>query len=222
MAQVTSNVEKIQIHPIDIKQTKIRIVGDSPLIVHAWSVKAKRQMLEKQMKSTKTKAKESKRPFYDFVNSMYWLTDMPDAPTDEELEDKFDDAVKNGAKFGFPVGGIKKAANSAAYRLDWVKNQTALRGSYFLKTDFDDLAEIKGDAPHPREDMVRIQLTTDIRYRGQFDNWYMDFILSYNANGPISLEQIINCINAGGYSCGIGEWRPEKDGTYGMFHVEQM
>lgn len=222
MAQASKDVEKIQIRPIDIKQTKIRIVGDSPLIVHCWSTKAKREMLEGQMKSTKTKAKEKKRPFYDFVNSLYWLTDKPDAPTDEELEDKFDEAIKNGAKFGFPVGGIKKAANSAAYRLDWVKNQMALRGSYFLKTDFSDLAEIKGSTPHPREDMVRIQLTTDIRYRAEFDNWYMDFVLSYNANGPISLEQIVNCINAGGYSCGLGEWRPEKDGTYGMFHVEEI
>ena len=35
----------------------------------------------------------------------------------------------------------------------------------------------------------------------------------------LSLEQIINIINAGGYVCGVGEWRPERDGQYGMFHV---
>ena len=29
----------------------------------------------------------------------------------------------------------------------------------------------------------------------------------------------VNIINAGGYSCGIGEWRPERDGQSGMFHV---
>jgi len=38
----------------------------------------------------------------------------------------------------------------------------------------------------------------------------------------MSLEQIINCINAGGYTVGIGEWRPEKDGNFGMFHVEAV
>ena len=43
--------------------------------------------------------------------------------------------------------------------------------------------------------------------------------MSYNANGMYSLEQIVNIINAGGYACGIGEWRPERDGQYGMFHV---
>ena len=38
------------IKPIVKKTAKIRIIGDSPLIVHAWSEKAKRMMLEKQMK----------------------------------------------------------------------------------------------------------------------------------------------------------------------------
>lgn len=46
--------------------------------------------------------------------------------------------------------------------------------------------------------------------------------ISYNVNGQYSLEQILNIINAGGYACGIGEWRPEKDGQYGMFHVEAV
>ena len=49
--------EVIEIKPIQIKKATIHIVGDSPLIVHAWSEKAKREMLEKQMKVTKTKAK---------------------------------------------------------------------------------------------------------------------------------------------------------------------
>ena len=44
--------------------------------------------------------------------------------------------------------------------------------------------------------------------------------ISYNENGPHTLEQIVNIINAGGYVCGVGEWRPERDGQYGMFHVE--
>lgn len=115
------------------------------------------------------------------------------------------------------------AANSAAYRMKWVKNQMELRGSYFIRTEWGDMAEIKGDTPIMREDMVRIGMgSADLRYRGEFRNWYIDCVLEYNANGAMSLEQIINCINAGGYVCGIGEWRPEKDGNFGMFHVEAV
>ena len=48
----TKNVELIEIRPIEIQKTTIRVVGDTPLIMHAWSEKAKREMLEKQMKKT--------------------------------------------------------------------------------------------------------------------------------------------------------------------------
>lgn len=209
----------IQITPLDIKKVNIRIVGDTPLIVHAWSDKAKKMMLDAQMGVTKTKAKEKKDPFADFMDSMYWITEKPAKSTPEE----FVKAVENGAKFGFSVGAIKQAANSAAYRLKWVKSQMELRGTYFLKSEYGDLGEIKGCIPEMREDMVRVGMgTADIRYRGEFKDWYMDFTLEYNASGGMTLEQIINCINAGGYCCGIGEWRPEKDGDFGRFHVETV
>lgn len=129
--------------------------------------------------------------------------------------------MKNGAKWGFPVGAIKQAANSAAYRMGWVKNQMELRGSYFLQTEWGEMAEIKGSIPKMREDMVRIGMgSADLRYRGEFSDWFMDFDLQYNASGNLTLEQILNCINAGGFVCGIGEWRPEKDGSFGKYHVE--
>lgn len=211
--------EVIEIRPLDIKRVKVRIVGDTPLIVHAWSEKAKRQMLEAQMKTTKTKAKEVRNPFDDFIQSLYWLEGKPEKSTEEA----FEEAVKNGAKWGFPVGAVKQAANSAAYRMGWVKNQMQLRGAYFLQTEYRDMAEIKGSIPEMREDMVRIGMgSADLRYRGEFKNWCMDMTLEYNASGDMTLEQILNVINAGGYTVGIGEWRPEKDGFNGKYHIETV
>lgn len=207
----------ISIKPLDIKVVPIKIVGDSPLIVHAWSDKAKKMMLDAQTKATKTSAREIRNPIDEFIHSMYWLTEAPK----ESTEEAFVKVLENGAKFGFPVGAIKQAANSAAYRLGWVKNQMELRGSYFLKTEFGDMAQIEGDAPEMREDMVRIGMgSADLRYRAEFKNWEINLILQYNASGNLTIEQIINCINAGGYMVGIGEWRPEKDGNFGRFHIE--
>lgn len=212
--------EVIEIKALDIRKVPIRIVGDTPLIVHAWSEKAKRMMLESQMKVTKTKAKDVRDPFSDFINSMYWLEGKPE----EDTEEAFIKAVQNGAKWGFPVGAIKQAGNSAAYRLGWVKNQMALRGTYFLKTEHGEYAEIKGCVPKMREDMVKLAGggSADLRYRGEFDNWYMDMVLEFNANSDMTLEQIINVLNVGGYSCGIGEWRPERDGSFGCYHIETI
>lgn len=95
-----------------------------------------------------------------------------------------------------------------------------LRGAFFIESDFGDMVEIISDTPVMREDMVRVgQGTADIRYRGEFRNWSATFRLKYNASGSFPLENIINALNAGGFVCGIGEWRPEKDGAFGTFHV---
>jgi len=213
----------ISIRPIEVKETTIRIVGDSPLIMHAWSEKAKRMMLEAQQGKAKGKKKPVKNPVDDFIQAAYWMSGKPQYPDDaseEECAAAFEAAIENGATFGFPVTAIKQAAQSAAYRLGWVKNQMGLRGSFFIKGDENGMVQIHSDTPEMREDMVKVGMgTADIRYRPQFNHWYADLVISYNSAGEFSLEAIINAINAGGYVCGLGEWRPERDGDYGRFHV---
>lgn len=207
----------IEIKPINIVTTTVRIAGDTPLIMHRWSEKAKRMILEKQMKKTKSSAKEAKNPVEDFIESIYWMEGKPT----EYTEEAFDEACRNGARFGFPVTAIKQATISSAYRNGITKDMASLRGAFFIAGEGSELlAEVKGCTPTMREDMVRVGMgVADIRFRGEFANWYMDLQVSYNANGAYTLDQIINLINVGGFSCGIGEWRPEKDGNYGMYHV---
>lgn len=219
MATKKAATEVIEIRPIEIKKVTIRIVGDTPLIMHAWSEKAKRMMLEAQMGIAKGKKKEAKNPVDDFIRSMYWLTQMPEDGTMES----FEEAIANGARFGFPVTAFKQAAISAAYRMGWAKDKMSMRGAFFIDSDENGMIEIHSDTPEMREDMVKVGMgTADIRYRGEFKNWYADLTISYNANGQYSLENIVNIINAGGYVCGVGEWRPERDGQNGMFHVQSV
>ena len=35
-------------------------------------------------------------------------------------------------------------------------------------------------------------------------------------------HQILNLFNTAGFAVGVGEWRMEKDGQYGLFHVAKM
>lgn len=210
------NEQVIEIRPIELETVSLKIVGDTPLIMHAWSEKAKREMLEKQMKVTKTKGRDAKNPVEDFIRSMYWLTDMP---TDMS-EEGFEKAIKDGARFGFPVTAFKQAAISASYRMGWSKDKMSLRGVFFIEGDENQMIEIHSDTPIMREDMVKVGMgTADIRYRGEFRNWWAELKITYNKNGQYSLEQIVNIINAGGFVCGIGEWRPERDGQFGSYHV---
>lgn len=209
----------IEIKPIDIVTTNIRIVGDSPLITHAWSQKAITIIRDKQTKKTKNKAREAKNPIEDFVESMYWLGGKPDEMTEEAVNAAF---ASGRARFGFPVTAIKQATISAAYRSGISKDMASLRGAFFIRGAGPNmLGEVKGSTPVMREDMVRIAMgSADIRYRGMFMDWFMDLEICYNANGVYTLDQIVNLFNLGGFACGIGEWRPEKDGNYGTYRVE--
>lgn len=215
--------EIIEVKRVEIRKAMVRIQGTAPLIMHKWSEKAKKLILDKQTKATKTKGHDTKVPVQDFISSAYWITPEPHGETDEEAEQAFREAVDNGARWGFPVTAIKQATIMAASRNDIDIKTTTLRGCFFIKGEGPDLlAEVKGCTPSMREDMVRVggmSKTADIRHRAQFENWYMDLEISYNVNGPVTLEQIINLINLGGFTCGIGEWRPEKDGCYGTYEV---
>ena len=205
--------EEIMIRKLEIIETKIRIVGDSPLIVHAWSEKAKKEMLDAQTGAAKTKKKPCKMPFDDFARALYWMTPMPTEhitdpcngePRDIVTEELFDKAIADGARFGFPANSFKMAGNSAAYRKGWVKTQMALRGE-----------------PYMREDMVKVGMgSSDLRYRPIFENWFCDLTLRLDKGFGLTLDNVINVINAGGSACGVGEWRVEKDGYFGQYHVE--
>jgi hypothetical protein len=220
--------QAIEIKPINIQHVDVTIKGVSPLIVHNWSFKAKREMLEKQ-RGKKVNAKhEIKIPVNDFMDSLYWLTEQPEHGKDDEgALDVWEKAVSSDARFGFPVTGIKQAIITGAYRAGLDVKQTELRGLMFIagrgNASTTDVAEIVGPIASMREDMVRVggmSKSADIRYRAEFTEWEIPLRLSYHADGKYTIEQILNMIGYGGMYCGIGEWRPEKDGQFGMFELK--
>lgn len=211
MAKAKTTEQVVDIPAINIKKFQITIVGDSSLIVHRFDEKSKRQILEKQTQKAKS-GKEPKNPVRDFIESMYWLSKKPTAYSEEA----FEKSIEAGATFGFPSVAFKASAISAGYRAGVTKDKVTGNGAFHVDGEF---VEIKG-IPEMREDMVRIGMgTADIRYRGEFKEWEATFTVKYNAS-VFSAEQIINLFNLGGFACGIGEWRPEKGGSYGMYHVK--
>lgn len=192
MATKAAVQEVIELPAMDLRMAEITLIGDSPLICHAWSAKAKKEMLDKQMGKAKA-GKEHKDPQRDYEESLYHLP---------------------GGGYGFPAVAFKGAAVSAARQLKDMP-MTFLRGAFHISGD---MVRIEGE-PQPREDMVRVGMgTADIRYRGEFKTWRVTLQVRYNARA-ISAEQIVNLFNVAGFAVGVGEWRPEKDGSFGMFHV---
>lgn len=184
---------KFELPKLNLGRMEVTLVGDAPLICHAWSHKAKLEMLGKQMKKARQK-KEAKNPDQDFEDSLY---KMP------------------GGGFGFPAVAFKSAMVGACRFAEGIK-MTEIRGALHV---IGELVPIAGE-PTPREDMVRLGgLTADIRYRGEFREWKAKLTIEFNAS-VISPEQIVNLLTLAGFGVGVGEWRPERNGSYGRFHVQ--
>lgn len=210
MAATTKpDVVGIVLPQLKIGTMALTLIGDSPLIVHAWSLKAKRQMLAKQMKEA-TPAKEAKDPAQDFEESIYRLPD-------------------GGS--GFPSVAFKAAAVTAVTSVSGVTKVAARQAFHVLGEDVDvhgafegvtmraNLARIEGSTPRMREDMVRVGMgTADLRYRAEFWPWRAEILVRFNEN-VLSPSQIVNLFSTAGFAVGIGEWRPERDGQMGMFRV---
>lgn len=205
MAASAKTSTAIELPRLAIQTIEIPIVGDSPLIVHKFSEKAKKQMLDKQMKKASA-GKEPKDPWRDFVESMYWLDGMPDDPTEE-------DVIKG--RFGFPAVGFKAAAVTACTSIGSI-TKVAARQAFHVEGEF---IVIEGVPPSMREDIARVGMgTADLRYRGEFSPWRATLTVKFNAN-LMSAEQVVNLFETAGFAVGVGEWRPERDGPYGRFHV---
>lgn len=206
-----NETEEIVLKPITIKEAIITIKGTTPLIINNFNEKSKQQIIDAQMKKAKTK--EIRNPMEDFIRANYWLTEMPT----EFTQEAFEKALKEGAKFGFPAKGLKASIVSGAYRNGMTKDKVSLYGAFLIPEEF---IEINYKEITMREDYVRIAHGgTDVRFRPQFNDWSMTFTLKYNEN-VYSLEQIINYITLGGFSCGLGEMRIEKGGNFGSYIVD--
>lgn len=193
MAKAALTNTTIELPRFDLRTMNVKLVGDAPLICHAWSHKAKTEMLHKQMKKAK-EAKAAKNPEQDFRDSLY--------PHPE-------------GGYGFPAVAFKAAAVDACSHVDGITKVEA-RGAFHISGD---LMKIIADEPIMREDMVRVGMgTADIRYRGQFTAWAVNLPIRFNA-GVLSAEQIVHLFNIAGFGIGVGEWRPQKDGMFGLFHV---
>lgn len=186
--------ESVEIPKLNIQTLRLVLVGDSPLIVHAWSKKAKQAMLDKQQKKA-SKGKEVRDPERDFQESLYKMED---------------------GRYGFPTIAFKAAAVTVCSQIDGISKVFARQTFHVLGGD---LVQIQGDDPIMREDMVRVGMgTADLRYRGEFKSWWVGLDIEYNASA-ISKEQLVNIFNTSGFGVGVGEWRPEKDGRNGRYHV---
>lgn len=188
---------------LELNIITIPIKGIAPLIVSRFDEKSKTQIAESAPGKAKQGKKKVDTPEEQYEKSVYYLSD--------------------GKTCGFPAVAFKAAMVRAAqvvYDMPMVRTRTLFR----VLADDPNTGMVKINGEHRmREDMVRVGTMTKVaapRYRAEFPEWSATLTIQYITDA-ISEEQIAAIVNAAGFCCGVGEWRPEKSnsGSFGLFQV---
>ena len=179
----------------------------SPLVVRAFSDKAKDEIRRKHAKEAK-QAKEARNPVAEFESARY-----------------IDPLGRECA----PITAIKKALVSAATAFDDL-TKVALRQALFV-----DSVAAPGSALVPiekhdgspavgvmREDAVTIGVNTrGLAYRPGYEEWQLRVRVEFNPR-LVSLDQLLALVDQAGWGVGICEGRPEKTSALGWGRFERV
>jgi hypothetical protein len=196
----SNQAAEIVIDRIAAETIKVPILGTTPLVVHRFSEKAKKKMLD-EMQGQKT-PKEPKDPQAEYEAAFYRLAD---------------------GSYGFPALAFKHATVSAARFYGKQVTMTSLKQFMFFTGQVGDdgraLVQIEGE-PQMREDPVRVgRGGSDLRYRPEFREWRTSLQVIYATSG-LTRNSVLSLIDAGGMGVGVGEHRPEKDGDFGTYRID--
>jgi hypothetical protein len=204
----TTSDETITIQPLHIQRIVIPIKGTQPLITNKFSDEAAEKLAGSQTGPQIKAAKTPRLPEAEFLAARYVLSADPSGAQDLDI-------------CGFPAAGLKKAMVAAAMRVTeakgtWVRAILNVEGE-----NGTGLVAIEAGPPKQQTDHVVQAGRGNLRYRPVFWPWSMNVAVTFNTD-QIKAQDVVNLVQQAGFSIGIGDWRPEKNGQYGTFEVDSV
>lgn len=186
------SAQSLVIEQPTILSVGVEVSGTSDLIQNRFSQKSVEQMLKSHMGISVQRERKKPR---------------------EVLEEA---TIRNmDGRVSLPPTGFKLAMISAATQIKGLK-KTQLRTALFISGNS---IPITYENTTPRMDITRtsgIGRTPDVRFRPSFQNWKARMIIQFA--DTLTVQTVIDLLNRAG-QVGVGEWRPEKNGTFGTFKV---
>lgn len=188
-----TSAKSIAIAQPNVMSIAVEVVGTSALIMNNFSQKSVEQMLAKHMGITVQR--EVKKP-----------RDVLEQATIRNTD----------GKECLPPTAFKLGMLTASTTIKTLK-KTQLRTLLFIEGSSIPITYSKRI---PRMDMVRVGMRQpDVRFRPSFLDWKARLCIQYA--DLLNAQSVIDLLNRAG-SVGVGEWRPEKNGTFGTYRVERL
>lgn len=191
---------KIEITPPNFKVVRLRIEGTSPLMMHKFSEKMRRQIEAKQTSTdATTKKREPKDYTAEFHAARYVSTKKWD---------------------GIPAAMLRASMIAACRKVSGLP-MTQAKGAFFIRaqgadmTDGMPLIKIEGGPPAHDTRPVRLESgVADMRNRPRYDQWACEFDVEFDAD-MVSAQDVGNLLARAGAQVGIGELRPSAPNSFG-------
>lgn len=170
----------------------LEIHGTADLIQNNFSQKSVEQMLRKHMGISVQR--EAKKPRECLEDATVYNTDK---------------------RVSISPSCFKQAMLGAATQIKTLK-KTQLRTAMFVRGSS---IPITFSKMVPRMDVTRtsgMNRAPDIRFRPAFQNWKARMVIEFS--DMLSVQSVVDLLNRAG-SGGVGEWRPQRNGTFGTFRV---
>lgn len=192
---------QIEIAKISMGRIKMHILGVTPLIMHRFAFKAWQELLfPSGRKNSAEKASSLKHdPLNEFREAIY-----------RNRDDSRPSAIH------LPSGSFSGALASAALDIPGAKKSQIMRLCSVSSHQID----LYG-VPRLGMDMTRssdMAKTPDVRTRPYFNEWCCEVEIEF-VSSLIKEGQVANLMAAAGSIVGIGDWRPQKGGSFGKFMV---
>ena len=190
--------QKTQVSSVKTQCLVLKLKGKTPLITHRFSEES-RQTIEERNQGKASRKKRVRDPEKEWRDCLYLL---------------------NTGEYGFPAAAFKKCAVTAvtSLRRKGKLSKIGVRQAFHVLHEDEGLVKIKG-TPRQRTDVVRLSKgVADVRYRAEFPEWEVTLEILFNERA-ISEKEIRSLFALAGFAVGVGDWRPEKGGIYGMFTV---
>ena len=222
---------RIEIPEVNMDIFKCRLIGETPLVIHAMGEKKRKEMRDLMgPKTAASKVRPPKDQAGEYFDAMYILNNQMGKDgkrpnphhNDQEYSYEgifvplaFEDAtaVHGVRASGFRLGMVRAAKSCGAVMTD-------TRCNMRVRSPFGSFVPLSFETVVSREDPVKLQGNkTDLRYRPEYTGWSVDIEIEHMSDiiGP---EQLIQLLRISGRTVGVGEWRNERGGEFGAFDVD--
>lgn len=195
----SSEIEVLHVNEINSLEIKFCVIGISPMIMNRFQQKAWQELLlpSQRKNSAERMASLKHDPIAEFRGAVYRNRD-PNSPAYAHI----------------PSGAFKGALASAALDIPGATKAKIERLTAIVDVNID----LYG-IPNVLCSMVRnsdMNRTPDVRTRPIFPEWACMVRVKY-IQTLLTERTVVNLFQAAGQIVGIGDWRPQKGGSFGTF-----